>query len=252
MPNYNKEVNYVGRDFSILRDSLIEFAKSYFPTAYRDFNEASPGMLFLESAAYIGDVMGYYTDVAFKESLLPYAEEKNQIYNIAQFMGYKPRLSSPAIVELVFTSEVPAQTGDTSKPDFDYAINVKAESRVKTSTGIEFRLLDDCNFAVNTGDLTVELSATNSAGTPTYYKLTKKVRGTSGFIKEEDFTFAQHHINRLVVGSPEDCIATIRSMQETLEMDYLIMTFRFATGPDHESHLECLRRFGKEVIPAFQ
>ncbi len=26
MPNYNKEVNYVGRDFSILRDSLIEFA----------------------------------------------------------------------------------------------------------------------------------------------------------------------------------------------------------------------------------
>jgi len=70
--------------------------------------------------------------------------------------------------------------------------------------------------------------------------------------KEEDFMFAQHHINRLVVGSPEDCIATIKSMQETLQMDYLIMTFRFATGPDHESHLECLRRFGKEVIPAFQ
>lgn len=204
MPNYNKEVNYVGRDFSILRDSLIEFAKSYFPTAYRDFNEASPGMLFLESAAYIGDVMGYYTDVAFKESLLPYAEEKNQIYNIAQFMGYKPRLSSPAVVELVFTSEVPAQTGDTSKPDFDYAINVKAESRVKTSTGIEFRLLDDCNFAVNTGDLTVELSATNSAGTPTYYKLTKKVRGTSGFIKEEDFTFnTATKYSKIVLGLDE-------------------------------------------------
>ena len=37
--------------------------------------------MFLESAAYVGDVLGYYIDAMFKESLLPYAEEKNQVYN---------------------------------------------------------------------------------------------------------------------------------------------------------------------------
>ena len=190
MPNYNKEVNYVGRDFGNLRDNLIELAKSYFPTAYKDFNESSPGMLFLEAGAYVGDVMGYYTDVAFKESLLPYAEEKNQIFNIAQFMGYQPRLASPALVTLTFTSEVPALTGTPEDPDLDYAINVKGETRVKTNTGgIEFRLLDDCNFATSTGNRTIEVSETNSSGTPTYYRLTKTVNATSGFIKDEKFTF---------------------------------------------------------------
>jgi|TARA_Y100000031_G_scaffold127450_1_gene145125 alkanesulfonate monooxygenase SsuD/methylene tetrahydromethanopterin reductase-like flavin-dependent oxidoreductase (luciferase family) len=69
---------------------------------------------------------------------------------------------------------------------------------------------------------------------------------------EEDFTFENHHIDRLIVGTPQECIATIRRMQKEIGMDYLILTFRYATGPDHESHLECIRRFGEEVIPAFR
>ena len=35
-----KEVNYLGRDFADIRANLIEFAKSYFPSQYNDFNEA--------------------------------------------------------------------------------------------------------------------------------------------------------------------------------------------------------------------
>ena len=114
----SKEVKYLNKDFSSFRSGLIEFAKTYFPSVYKDFNEASPGMMFLESVAYVGDVMGYYTDAAFKESLLPYAEEKNQIYNIAQFMGYTPRLISPSLTEIKFSQELPARTDDDSLPDY--------------------------------------------------------------------------------------------------------------------------------------
>jgi len=192
MPNYEKDINYTGRDFSSLRENLMEFAKTYFPTVYKDFNEASPGMMFLESVAYVGDVMGYYTDAAFKESLLPYAEEKNQIYNIAQFMGYTPRLISPSITEIKFSQELPARTDDESQPDYDYATNIKESTRViSPAQGVEFRLLSDCNFKVDQGDTIIDRSEWSS--TNKYFRLYKKVKAVSGFTKEETFTF----------GSPE-------------------------------------------------
>ena len=69
---------------------------------------------------------------------------------------------------------------------------------------------------------------------------------------EADFRFDRHRIDRLIVGSPEDCIESIRKFDEVLDLDYLIMSFRVAQGPSFEEELECIRRFGREVIPAFK
>ncbi len=74
----------------------------------------------------------------------------------------------------------------------------------------------------------------------------------AGVRGEEDFIFEHHRIDRFVVGPASECIAAIEKMQAELGMDYLILTFRFANGPDHQRHLECIRRFGAEVIPAFR
>ena len=49
--NVIKPVNYLNKDFDDFRDNLIEFARQYFPNTYNDFNEASPGMMFIEMAA---------------------------------------------------------------------------------------------------------------------------------------------------------------------------------------------------------
>ena len=76
----SKEVKYLNKDFEGFRNDLIEYAKTYFPTTYTDFNESSPGMMFIEMAAYIGDVLSYYVDSQFKESILAYAEEKRTIF----------------------------------------------------------------------------------------------------------------------------------------------------------------------------
>ena len=73
-----KEVNYLGRDFRDIRQNLIEFAKTYFPNTYNDFNEASPGMMFVEMAAYVGDTLNYYVDNQFRETLLQFAEERKK------------------------------------------------------------------------------------------------------------------------------------------------------------------------------
>ena len=41
MANVKKEVKYLGRDFTQLRQNLINFAKIYFPDSYKDFNETN-------------------------------------------------------------------------------------------------------------------------------------------------------------------------------------------------------------------
>ena len=71
-----KQVKYLNKDFSDFKKSLIEFTKFYFSDTYQDFSDASPGSIFLDLSSYIGDVLCYYTDHSFKESLLANAEEK--------------------------------------------------------------------------------------------------------------------------------------------------------------------------------
>ena len=52
-----RDIKYLNKDFSQFRDNLVEYAKTYFPTTYSDFNESSPGMMFIEMASYLGDVL---------------------------------------------------------------------------------------------------------------------------------------------------------------------------------------------------
>jgi hypothetical protein len=83
-----KDISYLGKDFGQLKQNLIDFTKQYFPTTYTDFNEAAPGMIFLELASYVGDVLSYYADNNLKESMLEQATERANIYDIAKSLGY--------------------------------------------------------------------------------------------------------------------------------------------------------------------
>ena len=187
--NMVKSVNYLNRDFSDFRDNLIEFAKVYFPNTYNDFNEASPGMMFIEMAAYVGDVLSYYIDSQFRESLLAYAEEKRNVYNIAQSFGYKPKVTSPSSVVLDVFQTVPALN---EKPDFRYALNVKAGALVRSpSIGTTFRTLEDCNFKFSSSYDPREVTIFESdSNTPTKFLLKKKVKAESGDIVTEYFSFS--------------------------------------------------------------
>ena len=87
MANGVKEIRYLNKDFAGFRADLIEFAKQYYPNTYNDFNEASPGMMFIEMASYVGDVLSYYVDSQFKEQLLAYSTDQKYLYEMAQSFG---------------------------------------------------------------------------------------------------------------------------------------------------------------------
>ena len=187
-----KDVSYLGRDFSSVRQNLIEFAKTYFPNSYNDFNESSPGMMFVEMASYVGDVLNYYVDNQYRETLLNFAEEKKNVYNIAQSYGYKPKTAVPATVELEVTQTVPAKlVGSDYVPDEDYAGVVSTNGIVSSDTGVDFTLLDQVDFRVSSSlDRRTEEVVQPASGTnPTEFILKKRVLAKSGTTTSQNFSF---------------------------------------------------------------
>ena len=70
--------------------------------------------------------------------------------------------------------------------------------------------------------------------------------------REEDLDLKRISLDRLILGSPDDCIEKIRMWHREVGADYFLIRFRHAAGPPHEQVLEALELFGDEVIPKFR
>ena len=160
-----KEVKYLNKDFNSLKTALIEHAKTYFPNSYNDFNETSPGMMFIEMAAYVGDVLSYNIDKQFQENLLAYAQELSNVYAISQAMGYRPRGVAPSFGTIQLTQQVPAVgSGVDNRPDLRYGSEVLAGSTFTGGGGINFSLQDDVNFRASSSRDDIEFSIYQTSG----------------------------------------------------------------------------------------
>ena len=121
----DKDVKYLNKDFNSFKSQLIEFTQTYYPNTFNDFSEGSPGMMFLEMAAYVGDVLSFYTDTQLRETFLLLAQEKENIYNLAYTLGYKPKVTTAASSTLDIFQLLPAKlVGSVYKPDYDYALSI--------------------------------------------------------------------------------------------------------------------------------
>ncbi len=65
----------------------------------------------------------------------------------------------------------------------------------------------------------------------------------------EDLTFDKIAQDRLVAGSPEECLEQLKHWQEEIRPDYLIIRFRQPGGPPHAKALEAIRLLGEKVLP---
>ena len=182
-----KDVKYLNKDFAQFRQNLINFAKNYFPDTYQDFNESSPGMMFIEMASYVGDVLSYYTDTSFRESMLSSAEENSNILALSQLFGYKPKLNSPAKTNLdIFQLVIAYGSGGGARPDMNYALSIGSNIELESEEGIRFRSMGPVDFNDNPDVSVYEI---NSSGNVARYLLKKQVEVESGNIKSLTFTF---------------------------------------------------------------
>ena len=188
--NQGRDIKYLNKDFAGFRQNLIEYAKTYFPQTYSDFNETSPGMMFIEMASYIGDVLGYYIDDTLKESLMLYAEDKENVIALAQYLGYKPKVTSPALVRLSVYQLVPnTGRGANNRPNSEYFLRIKEGMVVEAnSTGTLFRTTELLDFSVE-DEREITIYRKDADGEPTFYLVKKYVNAISAELKTVDITF---------------------------------------------------------------
>lgn len=201
-----RDIKYSNKDFASLKQQLINFSKSYFPDSYNDFSPTSPGMLFMEQAAYVGDIMSFYQDIQLQETFLEYAQEKENLYNLSYLMGYRPKTVGLSSVDLEVFQRVPAVTvaGEQS-PDFDYALVIEPNMTIQSanSSKVNFYVPEaiDFSFSSSASPTAVSVYATQTVGGNleiTEFLLTKKVKAFAGEITSTNIT----------VGNPETFFTT--------------------------------------------
>ena len=232
MPTYGENnfkesnVNYLNKDFAALKQSLMNYAKSYFPDTYRDFNETSPGMMLMEMNAYVGDVLSFYIDKQYQEMILPLSEERRNIVNMAKMFGYKVKPIVPAFVDLTFKSNVTASSNHSSvnyanAGIFDSGIEISADS----NADIVFSTLEPIDFSITGSNDTDVINQTNQAGLATEYTLTRKVRAVSATEKTITFQIANpEKFKRITIPDTNvvDIISCIDSQNNNwYEVDFL-------------------------------
>ncbi|HEX5186257.1 MAG TPA: hypothetical protein VFV86_05145 [Nitrososphaeraceae archaeon] len=184
MPTENKNIIYLNKDFSSFKSALQEYAKSYYPNTFNDFSESSPGLMFMEMAAYVGDVLSFYLDTQTQETLLLYAKEKENLIALAYALGYRPKVSYASSTDLDIYQLIPSITvSGILNPDLSFGLVIPENTIVTSvSTGQKFLTTNKIDFS-DTGS--AEINFVNED----YFLFKKSVKVISGEIKSGSFSF---------------------------------------------------------------
>lgn len=226
--NITKDVKYLGKDFVGLRNSLIELAKVYYPDSYNDFNESSPGMMFIEMTSAIGDLLSYYIDSNLKESMMYYANDRKNVINLSSDMGYVYKVTSPSTTKIDVMQLIPAKTTISgSVIDDRYALKINAGMVVSSATNpnLFFRTINPIDFSITNSEDPAPLVYDTKNGTPVTFLITKQVDVISGQTKQIEFSVEEPK-SFLKLSLPETNVIEILSVTDSdgndwYEVDYL-------------------------------
>jgi hypothetical protein len=193
MANLKRDIRYIDRDFNSFRNALINYSKTYFPNTYNDFTDTSTGMLFMEMASYVGDVLSFYLDNQIQETFIQTARQTENLFNLSYMLGYVPKVTTAASVDIDFYQQVPAKlVGGVTVPDYDYTLKIPENTQItsNTNSNIKFLIEDVVDFSVSSSQDPTEVSVYQLSGTqPTFYLLKKTRKAISATVNTTTFTF---------------------------------------------------------------
>ncbi len=193
MADLKRDIRYINRDFNSFRNSLIEYSKTYFPNTYNDFSPESTGMLFMEMASYVGDVLSFYLDNQIQETFIQYARQTENLYNLAYALGYRPKVTTASHVDIDFYQQVPAKvSGSVTVPDYDYALLIPENTQISSvvDENQKFLIEDVVDFSSSSSLDPTTVSIYQIQGSqPTYFLLKKTRKAISATIQSTTFTF---------------------------------------------------------------
>jgi hypothetical protein len=192
MAKTNRDIKYINRDFESFRSRLIEFSQTYFPSTYNDFSSTSPGMMFMEQSSYVGDVLSFYLDNQFQETFIQYAQQTNNVFELAYMFGYRPKTTGVAQTSVDFYQQLPSINDGTGNyiPDYSYATTINENTTITSQNGASFIIQDKIDFSVSSSLDPTEISVYQISGNiPQYFLLKKSRNAISSTINTTSFSF---------------------------------------------------------------
>ena len=190
----SKTVQYLNKDFDSLKAQLINFAQTYYPNTYNDFNEASPGMMLIEMASYVGDVLSFYIDNQIQENFLQFAKQRKNLLAQAYTFGYQPKVTKAASVILSVYQIVPSTIASGEyEPDLNYALILEEGGKVTSNLdpNVQFYVNEKLDFSKSVPGSETEISvySTDVYQNPQFYLLKKTVKASAGTLTSTNITF---------------------------------------------------------------
>tara|TARA_R100000700_G_C3172511_1_gene147031 strand:+ start:174 stop:1967 length:1794 start_codon:yes stop_codon:yes gene_type:complete len=225
----NVPINYTSRDFETIKQDLVDHAKRYYPDTFKDFNNAGFGSLMLDTVAYVGDILSFYTDYQASEAFVDTASEFDNLVSLGKQTGFKLNRNPASQGIATFFIMVPADaTGQA--PDSRYIPILKKQTTMNSTSGARFILNEDVNF-IN-GD-TVVARVDSTTGEPTHFAIKNYGSVSSGELKTTSISVgAYEKFLEEFISDPNitQIISVVDSDgHEYYEVDYLTQNVIFRT-----------------------
>tara|TARA_Y100001937_G_scaffold126836_2_gene197147 strand:- start:25533 stop:27341 length:1809 start_codon:yes stop_codon:yes gene_type:complete len=176
---YTRRINYTSRDFTTIKEDLVEQAKVYYPDTYKDFNDSSFGSMLLDTVAYVGDQLSFYLDYQANESFLDTAIEYQNVVRHAKSLGYRWKGVPSSTGAVAIYIVVPASATGMGV-DMNYVPVLKAGAQLRSSqTKASFILVEDIDFSEPFNEI-VAARRSQSTGQPTHYAIKAHGKVISG------------------------------------------------------------------------
>ncbi len=189
-----KNINYISKDFNSFKTKLINFAKTYYPNTYNDFSESSPGMMLIEMAAYVGDVLSLYQDNQIQENFLQFSKQRKNLLSQAYVYGYRPQITSVSNTTIDVYQIIPSiNISGSILPDYSYCLNIDEGVQIQSSINpkVKFYVTDKIDFSISGSNNNTDVSVYSLDGNqlPNFYLLKKQRKAYSGEVKTKEYSF---------------------------------------------------------------
>jgi hypothetical protein len=139
----SKKISYATRDFSGLRQELVNLTKQYYPDLVKNTNDASIYSVLLDLNAAVADNLHFHIDRVWQETMLDFAQQRQSLFHIAKTYGIRLPGNRPSVALCDFTINVPVR-GD--KEDERYLGVIKSGAQV-SGGGQIFETIDEIDFS---------------------------------------------------------------------------------------------------------
>lgn len=96
--------DFTSYDFETLRNSMINYLKTYYPESFNDFLESSEYLALIDMIAFLGQSLAFRADLNARENFIDTAQRRDSILKLARMLAFNPQRTTASSGLLKFDS----------------------------------------------------------------------------------------------------------------------------------------------------